>query len=95
MCLLDGNQTEACCFSLLRSEHQEPEEHVPSTFISDTTMPGPTQLCFHLPPQTTIHLGSGVMEEKLREVNRIKGSYALVDRYGDEGRVAWMPDLVE
>ncbi|KAK1892341.1 Histidine--tRNA ligase, partial [Dissostichus eleginoides] len=32
------------------------------------------------PPQTTILLGGSVMEEKLREVNRIKGCYALVDR---------------
>ncbi|KAI4821033.1 hypothetical protein KUCAC02_028985, partial [Chaenocephalus aceratus] len=38
------------------------------------------------PPQTTILLGGSVMEEKLREVNRIKGSYALVDRYGEEER---------
>ncbi len=35
------------------------------------------------------------MEEKLREGNRIKGSYALVDRYGGEERLAWMPDLVD
>lgn len=35
------------------------------------------------------------MEEKLREGNRIKGSYALVDRYGGEERPAWMPDLVD
>lgn len=35
------------------------------------------------------------MEEKLREGNRIKGSYALVDRYGSEERPAWMPDLVD
>ncbi|KAJ4941728.1 hypothetical protein JOQ06_011603 [Pogonophryne albipinna] len=47
------------------------------------------------PPQTTILLGGSVMEEKLREVNRIKGSYALVDRYGEEERVAWMHDLVD
>ncbi|TNN67032.1 hypothetical protein EYF80_022805 [Liparis tanakae] len=43
---------------------------------------------------TTIHLGGGVMEEKLREGNRIKGYYALLDRYGDEERVAWTPDPV-
>lgn len=66
------------------------EQHVPSTFISDTTAPGPAQLCFHLLPQTTIHLGCGVMEKKRREGNRIKGSYALLGRYGGEERVAWL-----
>lgn len=55
----------------------------------------PAQLCFHLHPQTTIHLGGGIMEEKLWEGNRIKGFYALVDKYGGEERVAWMPDLVD
>ncbi len=35
------------------------------------------------------------MEEKLRKGNRIKGSYALVDRYGGAEREAWMPDLVD
>lgn len=43
----------------------------------------------------TIHPGCGVMEEKFGEGNRIKGSYALVDRYGNEERVVWMPDLVD
>lgn len=56
-------------------------------FISDTTVPGSIQLCFHLPPQTTIHFSSE-MEETLRERNRIKGSYALVVKYGVEERVA-------
>lgn len=56
--------------------------------------PDPHNCVFICPPQTTIHLG-GVMEEKLREGNGIKGSYALVDRYGGQERVAWMPDLVD
>lgn len=58
-------------------------------------MPGPAQLSFHVPEQTTILLGCGVMEGKLKEGNRIKGSYALVSRYGGEEGVAWMPDLVD
>lgn len=91
MCNKKQNKTNHC--SKLQSENYKPLEHVPSTFISDTTTPEPTQLCFHLPPQMPIHLSS-VMEEKLRKKNRIRGSHAAVVRYGDEGSVAWMPDLV-
>lgn len=58
-------------------------------------MPGLTQLCFHLSQQTTIHHGCGVIGRRVREKNRIKGSYALVDRYGSKKRVVWMPDLVD
>lgn len=65
------------------------------TFISDTTKPGFTQLCFHLLLQMAIHLGCGAMDEKFGEGNRIKRSYALVDRYGSKERVVWMPDLVD
>lgn len=43
----------------------------------------------------TVHLGCGVTEEMLRRGNRIKGSHALVDRYGVEKRVLWIPDLVD
>lgn len=46
--------------------------HVLSTFISDTAMPGPTQLCFQLPPQTAIHL-SDVMEETLEGKEQDQG----------------------
>lgn len=47
-------------------------EHVPSTFISDTTVPGSIQLCFHLPPQTTIH-ASSEMEETLKGKEQDQG----------------------
>lgn len=54
----------------------------------------PHNCVFICPHKTTIHL-SGVMQEKLREGNRIKRSYALVVRYSVEEMVAWMPDLVD
>lgn len=62
--------------------------------ISGSAMLDPHNCVFICSNKTTIHL-SAVMEEKLRERNRIKGFYTLVVRYDVEERVAWMPDLVD
>lgn len=56
-------------------------------------MRGPAQLCFHQPHKHPFICG--VMEERLRQRNNVKGSYALAVKYGVEERVAWMPDLVD
>lgn len=55
-----------------QSENYKAVEQVPSTFISDIATPEPAQLCFHLPPQTPIHLSS-VMEEKPRKKEQDEG----------------------
>lgn len=60
------------CGSKHQSENYKAVEQVPSTFISDIATPEPAQLCFHLPPQTPIHLSS-VMEEKSRKKEQDEG----------------------